>query len=103
VSGQSGSQGPLRAVLAAFADGALTLDEVGRRADLPPDIVRLAVDKLVEMGRLDMGELSTGCPVDGCGECASGIGGTPGCAAPSDSRSGPALVTLRLTGDNERL
>lgn len=89
---------PLRAVLAAFESGCATLSEVAEHAGLDRDLVDAAVDHLVRTGRLVAGTLSTGCPSDGCGSCASGTTDGPGCGAPrpSSERSGPVLVTLSL-------
>lgn len=90
---------PLSAVLAAFRDGASSLDEVGRRTGLAPDVVTASVDHLRRMGRIEARELAMGCPGGGCGSCASGTAdGQAGCgsAGPSSQRSGPVLVQLSL-------
>jgi ferredoxin len=84
-------------VLAAFDDGARSLDEVGERTGLTRTVVRAAVEHLVRAGRLETRELTIGCPSGGCGTCASALGdGTPGCGAdgPGRRRPGPALVTI---------
>jgi hypothetical protein len=86
-------------VLAAFADGAHSLDEVARRSGLSLDVVRASVDHLVRTGRIEARELAVGCPDGGCGSCASGqVDGSAGCGSsgPSARRSGPVLVTLSL-------
>lgn len=91
--------GPLSAVLAAFAAGAHSLDEVAARSGRPLDVVRAAVEHLVRAGRIDARELSVGCPAAGCSGCASGTaGGAAGCGAPGPSarRPGRVLVTLSL-------
>lgn len=91
--------GPLSAVLAAFAAGAHSLDEVAERSGRPLDVVRAAVEHLVRAGRLDARELSLGCPAAGCAGCASGTAaGAAGCGAPGPSarRPGRVLVTLSL-------
>jgi hypothetical protein len=74
---------PLRSVLTAFEDGALS---------------RAEVEHLLRLGRLDARELAVGCPDGGCGTCASGHGDSPGCGAsgPSARRSGPVLVSLSV-------
>jgi hypothetical protein len=93
------SAGPLRAVLAAFDDGAASLDEVARMTGLSRELVDAAVDHLVRMGRMQAKALTVGCPDGGCGTCASGSpGGTAGCGAsgPSATRSGPVLVALTV-------
>ena len=94
------SAGPLRAVLAAFEDGAASLTEVSRRTGLERDVVVAAVDHLVRIGRLSAERMSSGCPGGGCGSCASGTGDAPGCGSPSPSagRQGPVLVALSVRG-----
>ncbi|HBO53833.1 MAG TPA: hypothetical protein DD664_01215 [Janibacter terrae] len=91
--------GPLSAVLAALADGTPSLAEVGRRTGLPAEAVRASVDHLIRLGRLEAKEWAMGCPVSGCGSCASATAeGTPGCGAeaPAAGRRGPVLVALSL-------
>ncbi len=93
------STGPLRVVLATFADGAGSLEDVASRTGLPAEVVRAGVDHLVRLGRIEARELAVGCPSSGCGGCLSGRqDGTPGCGAagPSLNRRGPALVALTL-------
>lgn len=83
------------AVLAAIESGATTIDEVAVRCGLSHDLVELAIDQLVRMGRLDARELSHGCPSDGCRTCTSAAeDGSPACGSdrPSAQRSGPVLV-----------
>lgn len=98
VGTQSGAVGPLRRVLAAFEDGAGSLDQVAATTGLSRETVSAAVDHLVRLGRIDAKQLSMGCPSGGCGSCASGTNGAPGCGAagPSSERRGPVLVTLTL-------
>jgi bacterioferritin-associated ferredoxin len=91
--------GPLRQVLAAFAAGVHSVDELTRRTGLSRDVVDASIDHLVRTGRIEAKELTIGCPDGGCGNCASGTSeGTAGCGAPGPSaaRSGPVLVTLSL-------
>lgn len=90
--------GPLTQVLDAFAAGATSLAEVGERTGLAPDVVRASVDHLVRTGRLEAKELAVGCPTGGCGTCASGVAGEPGCGASEASavRGGPVLVALSV-------
>ncbi len=92
------SGSPLRAVLDAFSGGAPTLDDVARMTGLPRDVVDAAVEHLVRVGRLSAATLTVGCPSGGCGSCASGTSGVPGCSAtaPGPARSGPVLVALSL-------
>lgn len=90
--------GPVSAVLTAVQNGAPSLDEVARATGLPRDVVDAAIHHLIRAGRILAAELAIGCPVGGCGSCASGSGGAPGCGAdgPSAQRSGPALVAFTI-------
>jgi hypothetical protein len=93
---------PLRAVLDALQDGAHSRAELAHRTGLRSDTVDAALEHLVRMGRLDVGELSTGCPSGGCGSCPSGVDDAPGCGAaapsatPSAAAGGPVLLQLTL-------
>lgn len=89
---------PLRAVLAALADGAPSRHALAESTGLPRDVVDAALEHLVRMGRVEARELAVGCPDGGCGSCASGQGDAPGCGAagPSRARSGPVLVSLSV-------
>lgn len=89
---------PLRAVLDAFAAGARSRVDVARATGLRDDVVDAAIAHLVRIGRIEARELSLGCPGGGCGSCASGVDGAPGCGAdsPSPRRSGPTLVQLSV-------
>jgi len=89
---------PLRAVLAAFEDGAGSKADIARATGLRADVVDAAVEHLVRLGRLRAEHLGSGCPSGGCGSCASGHDGAPGCgaSAPSPRRAGPVLVQLSL-------
>ncbi|MFP5415654.1 MAG: hypothetical protein ACLGHZ_02055 [Actinomycetes bacterium] len=63
--------GPLRAVLAAFEDGAGSLADVKVRTGLSRDVVTASVNHLVRLGRLRASQLAVGCPTGGgCGSCA---------------------------------
>lgn len=90
------SAGPLRTVLEAIEHGAASVSDVAVRTELSPDVVSAAIDHLVRIDRLSVETMAFGCPGGGCGTCASGSGGAPGCgaAAPSDGRRGPVLVTI---------
>lgn len=89
---------PLQAVLDAVRSGTSSLAEVEARTGLTRDVVSAAVDHLVRLGRLSAGTLAFGCPGGGCGTCASGTGGVPGCGAAvaSTERRGPVLVTISV-------
>ncbi|MEL4358715.1 MULTISPECIES: FeoC-like transcriptional regulator [unclassified Luteococcus] len=95
----SAPQRPLSAVLAAFESGATSLEEIGQRTGLGPDVVQTSIDHLRRMGRIEAKELAMGCPSGGCGTCASGRSdGSAGCGSdgPSTQRTGPVLVQLSL-------
>jgi hypothetical protein len=86
--------GPLVAVLAELTAGTPTLDDVARRTGLTRDVVEAAVAQLVRMGRVTASTLSTTCPDDGCGGCATGRCGARGQPAPGGRR--PVLVALSV-------
>lgn len=91
--------GPLSAVLASLAAGATSLGAVADQTGLRRDTVDLAIERLIAMGRLDATTLSSGCPSDGCGGCASAAAdGSAGCGAtgPSVNRSGPVPIMLSV-------
>ena len=89
---------PLRAVLDAMRDGVHSRTELVSRTGLRADTVDAALDHLVRLGRVDVEQLSTGCPTGGCGSCPSGVGDQPGCGTHSSSRrSAPGPVLLQLT------
>jgi hypothetical protein len=84
----------LHLVLDEVTAGTPTLAAIASRTGLSGDVVRAAIDHLVRAGRITSTELSLGCPVGGCGGCASaGHGCTPP-AALGDRR--PGLVSLSL-------
>lgn len=93
-----GPAGPLRAVLTALEGGAATLDGVATATGLTRDVASAAVAHLVRLGRLSAEQLAFGCPGAGCGSCAFGSDGAPGCgpAGPPGKARGPVLVTLTV-------
>jgi FeoC like transcriptional regulator len=82
------SAGPLRLVLAAVDDGALTIGEIQGRTGLSTDMIRHSLEHLQRMGRLSAEPLTVGCPPAGCGGCSSAGVDTGTCA------TGPVLVGL---------
>jgi hypothetical protein len=84
----------LVAVLAELTAGTPTLDDVARRTGLARDVVEAAVAQLVRMGRVTSSTLSTTCPDDGCGGCATRGCGAHGRPAPGGRR--PVLVALTV-------
>lgn len=77
--------GPLRRVLEAIDEGALTPRELRRRTGLSDDLLRAALEQLQRMGALSPQPLA-GCPPTGCGSCGLQ---TDAC--------GPQLLTLSAT------
>lgn len=99
------SAGPLTSILGAFSGGATSLADVERRTGLDREVVRAGVDHLVRTGRLEAKQLTSGCPIGGCGSCASAdLHGGAGCGAagPSARRSGPVLVSLGIPRRDQR-
>jgi hypothetical protein len=80
--------GSLRSVLDAMASGAATVDELADRTGLDVDLVRVALDQLVALGRVTSDRAATACPPATCGGCSSPTG--HGCAT-------GGLTTLTLT------
>lgn len=106
-----GAARPLRAVLDALEQGAVSVAELSVATGLSRDLVRDAIDHLVRLGRLTVKALPAGCPSGGggCGGCL--IAGRPaGCPATASStasstapsatssanRAGPVLVTITV-------
>lgn len=97
----------MRRVLAAFDEGAASLDDVARISGLDRPMVEAAVAQLSRMGRLDIKELTMGCPGGGCASCAAGhADASPGCGASTSlvARRGLALIQLspRQCGREDR-
>ena len=89
---------PATDVLRAFEQGAGSLHEAATMTGHSLDLVSAVVDELVRLGRLDAQVISSGCPSSGCGTCASGVDGSPGCGAEqaSTQRRGPVLIALSV-------
>jgi hypothetical protein len=79
-------------VLDAVSSGAATPEEIGSRTGLDPDLVRVALVQLADLGMLVPEKLDTGCPDDGCGTCPS----TAGCSAGTGPDGPRRVVALRL-------
>lgn len=84
------STGPLRAVLAAIDDGALTAYDLQRRTGLPNETIRTALEQLQRMGRLTAEQVAVGCPPSGCGTCSVTHSCASGIIALSRPRAGSA-------------
>lgn len=83
----TGAPGSLQSVLDAMAQGARSVDELGAATGLDTDLVRLALDRLVALGRIERDRSALACPPAHC----------TGCAAPTGSGcSTGGLVTLTL-------
>ena len=91
------SPGPLSRVAAALEHGADTRAGLAEHTGLDPELVDTAIDHLLRLGRLELEQLSGGCPTTGCGSCPSGrADGSAGCGAAGPSSSqGPVALTLR--------
>jgi len=89
----SGS-GAVSAVLAEFDAGATSLSEISERTGLGPELVRLAVERLVALGRITRERLDTGCE-DACGRCAIRPADGADCGA---AGRGPVLLRLTAAG-----
>lgn len=74
---------PLREVLAAVQAGAGSVPELVRRTGLDRDLVVMAIDRLVDLGRIRAQDLP-GCSGGGCGSCEAPCTPTPG--------TGPVLL-----------
>lgn len=78
------SVGPLRQVLEAVESGCASAIDVQRRTGLSADVVGLALEQLVRLGKLQPGAAGA-CPPQGCGGCPS---------AANACGSGPVLIGL---------
>jgi hypothetical protein len=75
----------LQSVLDAFGAGARSVDDIARRTGLDPELVRVAIDQLVALRRVDAAPLAGACPDDACGGCA---------VAACSTRGTPVALTL---------
>ncbi|GAB77410.1 FeoC like transcriptional regulator [Austwickia chelonae] len=76
--------GPLRQVLEAVEDGAVSVGEITLRTGLDRDVVAASVAHLARIGRVDSRTFSSGCSDAGCGGC-SRSGGAEGSGCGIDS------------------
>ncbi|MEV5409762.1 FeoC-like transcriptional regulator [Thermopolyspora sp. NPDC052614] len=83
----------LREVLAEItaARGVTSLDAIARRLNLGRDEVDAMVGYWIRKGRLSADDLAAACPTGGCGTCALGRDGAPGCGP---VRGGPTLLAI---------
>jgi hypothetical protein len=79
--------GSLQSILDAMVAGADTVAELSHVTGLEPGLVRLALDRLVALGRVRSDRSSLACPESACGGCASPTG---------DGCTSGGLITLTL-------
>jgi hypothetical protein len=79
-------------VLEQVRAGAPSLVAIAQHTGLPLDLVRMGVERLVELGELSAEPLDASCPAGGCGTCPRIA---PGSTCASNARRG-APVLLRL-------
>ena len=69
VAEESFAGGPLDRILAAFAT-ASSVDELAKVVNLPVALVRVGIDQLIRMGRIETTYLAMGCAGGSCGACS---------------------------------
>lgn len=84
---------PLRRLLEEItaAHEPVSLDEIARRVGVTRDEAGSMVAYWTRKGRLTADDLTAACPATGCGGCALGRNGKPGCGPRG---SGPALLAI---------
>lgn len=97
----AGSGTSLRSVLdaVAAAEGGTTVGDLARTTGLDEDLVRLALQQLVTIGRLGSSAVSLSCAGGGCGTCPTSTGA---CGTASSS-SLVALTLIRRDGSRPHL
>lgn len=66
----SAATGPLERILAVF-ETASSVDEVAKMVNLPVALVRVGIDQLIRMGRIETTYLAMGCAGGSCGSCST--------------------------------
>ena len=84
--------GPLDRILAAF-ETVSSVDELARVTDLPIALVRMGIDQLVRLGRIESTYLAMGCAGGSCGSCTISCADTGGLLALRVRQANPALVS----------
>lgn len=88
---------PLSQVLAAFREGAVSIDDIAAHTGLPGTSVRTSVAHLIRMGRIEARELAMSCPGGSCASCAvAHEDGSPCGFEPATGGRGRVLVQLSL-------
>ncbi|WP_433352653.1 FeoC-like transcriptional regulator [Microtetraspora malaysiensis] len=75
------------------ARGGTSLDEIARRLEISRDEVDAMVSYWIRKGRLSADDIAAACPSGGCGGCALGDDGKPGCGT---RRDGPVLLAITV-------
>ncbi|MGI5162462.1 FeoC-like transcriptional regulator [Microbispora sp. H10830] len=81
------------------ARGGVSLDDIARRLGLGRDEVDAMVEYWVRKGRLSSDDIAAACPSGGCGTCALGDDGKPGCGT---RRDGPVLLAITVRRREDR-
>ncbi|MCW2901407.1 MAG: hypothetical protein JWO67_3672 [Streptosporangiaceae bacterium] len=76
------------------ARGGVSIDDIARKVGVSRDEADAMVDYWVRKGRLSVDDLAAGCPSGGCGGCAQGVKGKPGCG--SSPGNGPVLLAITI-------
>jgi hypothetical protein len=86
----------LRQILKEISEarGGVGIDDIARKVGVTRDEADAMVDYWVRKGRLSVDDLAAACPSGGCGGCAQGVNGTPGCG--SSPRGGPVLLAISI-------
>lgn len=89
---------PLRQVLAevkSSAGGGISLSEIARKVGVSNDEASSMIDYWVRRGKLSVDDLGNACASGGCGSCAHGKDGEPGCGASAPGQ-GPVLLAISV-------
>lgn len=73
--------------------GGVSLDEIARRVGVSRGEAESMVGYWVRRGRLSAEDMAAACPSGGCGTCAHGDDGKPGCGS---RRDGPVLLAISV-------
>lgn len=86
---------PLRQILKEItaSRGGVSLDEIARRVGVSRGEAESMVGYWVRKGRLSAEDMAAACPSGGCGGCAHGDDGKPGCGS---RRDGPVLLAISV-------
>lgn len=73
--------------------GGVSLDEIARRVGVSREEAEAMVGYWTRKGRLTTDDVAAACPSGGCGSCAQGNDGKPGCGSRAD---GPVLLAISV-------